>query len=178
MNKVEIRLAQSENDLGQVRGLYRGISEWLAQTYSDILPFLQFLFDGLESDRTALHGDCAPPSGCLLLAWVDGQALGTLGFKPCGNGDAEMVHMFVSPAAQRQGLGRMLVERLLDQARQQGYTRMRLETGPRQIAAQKLYISLGFETIPAFHTSDVPGEILRQLPADVQAGALFLARAL
>ncbi len=156
MNKVEIRLVQSEDDLDQVRRLYRGFIEWLSQTYFDILPFLQFLFDGLEADIAALPGDCAPPSGCIQLAWVDGQAVGTVGFKTCGDGISEMVHMFVSPDAQHRGVGRILVEHLIDEARKRGYTHMRLETGPRQIAAQKLYLSLGFETIPPFHEVEAP----------------------
>ena len=178
VNKVEIRLVQSDDDLEQVRRLYRGFAAWLSLTYFDILSFLQFLFDGLEADIAALPGDCAPPSGCLILAWVDGQAVGTVGFKACGKDVSEMVHMFVSPDTQHQGVGRMLVEHLIDDARNRGFTQMRLETGPRQIAAQKLYLFMGFETIPPFHKTEVPDEILRQLPTDVQGGTLYMSRIL
>jgi GNAT superfamily N-acetyltransferase len=178
MDNIKIRPARSDDDLQQVRALYQGFAKWLSQTYSDILPFLKWLFDGLEADAAALPGECAEPSGCILLAWMDGQAVGTVGLKPCGAGAAEMVHMFVSPLAQGNGLGRMLAERLISEARERGYTQLRLETGPRQIAAQKLYLSLGFKPQPAFHASPVPEEMLQQLPADIRQGTLYMVMAL
>jgi putative acetyltransferase len=58
--------------------------------------------------------------------------------------------MYVAPAARGRGLSRLLLAALEDEARQLGYSLVRLETGDRQPEAIKLYASSGFEPIPRY----------------------------
>jgi len=58
--------------------------------------------------------------------------------------------MSVAPAMRGRGLGRRLVQALEFEARLLGLRRLILETGIRQAAAQALYRSSGFETIPHY----------------------------
>jgi len=63
----------------------------------------------------------------------------------------------VRPAFRRDGLGRILAEGLIDEARRGGYSVMLLDTLDDMEAARELYGSLGFEEIPPYYFNPVPG---------------------
>ncbi|MFT5219249.1 MAG: putative acetyltransferase [Gammaproteobacteria bacterium] len=55
--------------------------------------------------------------------------------------------MFVPESFMGRGLGRILAGNIVQAARDMGYQTMRLDTGVRQVAAIRLYSSLGFQKI-------------------------------
>jgi putative acetyltransferase len=56
----------------------------------------------------------------------------------------ELRKMYFLPAARGRGLGRAMIELLLDEMRAAGYRRCYLETTGRMLAAQRLYRAAGF----------------------------------
>lgn len=68
-------------------------------------------------------------------------------------GEAELQLLCVRPSRQRHGTGLALVEAAIAAARRAGATRMILWTQPSMEAAQRLYVKLGFERIPALDFS-------------------------
>jgi predicted N-acetyltransferase YhbS len=54
----------------------------------------------------------------------------------------------VEPSVRRRGVGRALVEAVIDRCRKAGKTELILQTSPPQHAAEALYRSLGFERDP------------------------------
>ncbi len=58
--------------------------------------------------------------------------------------DARILSIAVAPAAQGQGIGRLLLHEGLDYLRSQGATCVRLEVRPENTGAEQLYESLGF----------------------------------
>lgn len=55
--------------------------------------------------------------------------------------------MRVAAPLQGQGIGRVILDRLIQRARQLGYGTLRLDTTSEQIPAQRLYRSSGFREI-------------------------------
>ncbi|MEY2442552.1 MAG: hypothetical protein QOJ46_1978, partial [bacterium] len=55
------------------------------------------------------------------------------------------------PAARGHGLGRRLLAQLEQQARDNGYQRLRLDTGDRQPEALGLFLSAGYERIADYN---------------------------
>lgn len=55
-----------------------------------------------------------------------------------------MKRLFVVAEERGAGVGRLLVDHLLEEARAAGYARMRLDTSHYQPPAQRLYESVGF----------------------------------
>ncbi len=66
----------------------------------------------------------------------------------------ELKRLYIRPAFRGQGLARRLVERLLTDARSEGYQAMLLDTFPFLSGAIRLYRTLGFYESPA--TTTVP----------------------
>jgi GNAT superfamily N-acetyltransferase len=91
------------------------------------------------------------PEGCFLVARLDGAPVGCAGICRCeGESTAELRRMYVAPEARRHGIARMLMGELEETARRLGYRTLRLETGPEQPEAVRLYETSGFLTIPRF----------------------------
>ena len=122
---------------------------------------IDLCFQNFEAELVGLPGDYAPPSGRLLLALVDGELAGCGGLRglaECDHADAcEMKRLFVRPAFRRFGLGRMLAQQLLDDARQIGYSAMLLDTLDEMEAARELYAALGFEEVAPYYYNPIAG---------------------
>lgn len=70
---------------------------------------------------------------------------------------AEVKRLYVRPDGRGTGLGRLLIERLIAEARSRGYRELRLDTLPSMRAAQVLYDSLGFQETAPFGNPPTPG---------------------
>lgn len=156
---ITITQANTDTQLEQVRELKRAFLAWQKQTYHDRLDLVEKYFDPnvFEAELASLPGKFAPPSGRLLIAYYTGVPAGTVALRDLGNQICEMKSMFVQSQHLGKGIGRALAAALIQEAKIIGYTKMRLDTGPRQVAAQTLYRNLGFLEIEPYY--DLPQEI-------------------
>jgi putative acetyltransferase len=83
---------------------------------------------------------------------ADGELLGVGAIKQLDAGHAEIKSMHTSQAARGHGVGRAMLNHLLDLARSRGYRRVSLETGTMAEfgPARALYSSAGFEACGPF----------------------------
>lgn len=156
MADLDIRLAESERDLDDVRRLFHSFLGWHRERHTEDLALIDAYFDeaGWESELAALPGAYHPPDGGLLIAREADVALGCVALKRLGDDSCEMKRMFVAPMARGSGVGRALADDVFIRARGAGYRQMFLDTSIRQAEAITLYRSLGFEEVPAYY--DVP----------------------
>jgi putative acetyltransferase len=144
--------AETPELLDVARGVLR---EYAASLQVDLC------FQNFDAELARLPGDYAAPSGKLLLAWVDGQLAGCGALRACSEADyanaCEMKRLYVRPGFRRCGLGRVLAEALLDEARRAGYSVMLLDTLDDMEAARELYERLGFVEIPPYYYNPIPG---------------------
>jgi GNAT superfamily N-acetyltransferase len=102
-----------------------------------------------DSGRIVDIAGLLEPPQCLYLAEVDGQPVGTCGLKQVTPQVAEIKRMYVDPALRRRGVGRMLLDRVIDDGRAAGYRTLQLETVVWMVEAHALYRRCGFvETSP------------------------------
>ena len=151
---LEITHVTGEADLAHVRELFLAYADWIAVDLS---------FQDFEKEFAGLPGDYAPPTGCLLLALSDGKPAGCIALRKLEDEVCEMKRLYVLPEFNGLGLGRKLAEAIIVEAKQLNYVKMRLDTMPKMIAAQKLYHSLGFKEISPYRFNPVEGTVYMEL---------------
>jgi putative acetyltransferase len=124
--------------------------------YASTLPFA-LDFQDFDDEVATLPGRYAAPSGALLVARADGGVVGCVGVRPIDDATCEMKRLYVSESARGGGLGRVLADASIAEARRLGYRRMRLDTVPGMETAQALYARLGFREIAPYTLNPVPG---------------------
>ncbi|GAB3862065.1 GNAT family N-acetyltransferase [Hymenobacter terrigena] len=88
------------------------------------------------------------PGGCILLAEVDGQVVGTCALIKMPEGNSyELAKMAVSPAAQGRQIGYLLGQAAVQRARDLGGRRVYLESNSKLAPALALYRRLGFQDL-------------------------------
>ena len=78
-------------------------------------------------------------------------------FAPRGSEQADIQTIAVGESARRQGLGRVLMQALIGEARERGAREVFLDVRADNPGAQSLYLSLGFEQIavrPGYYQPD------------------------
>jgi GNAT superfamily N-acetyltransferase len=91
-----------------------------------------------------------PPAGRFYVVRHAGAYAGVGCLKALAPGVAEIQRMYVQPHMRGTGAGRMIVERLVEDARAMDFRSVRLESLKFLSAAHGLYRSVGFVEIPPY----------------------------
>ncbi len=136
--------ALTREDLDRVAGLFR--------RYAASLP-VDLGYQNFEAELAGLPGKYAPPQGVLLLARdAIGDPIGCVALRPMDEpGRCEMKRLYIAREGRGRGLGRRLVEALMQEARRIGYREICLDTLPHMDEAMGLYEKLGFTPIQPYY---------------------------
>ena len=140
--------ASTAEQIETIRTLFREYQSHIA---------VDLCFQSFEQELAALPGAYAPPSGRLLLALWDGQVAGCVALRSLSEGACEMKRLFVRPQFHGMQIGWALAQRIVHEAKEAGYKRMRLDTLPVMQKAQALYETLGFRDIAPYCANPVAG---------------------
>jgi GNAT superfamily N-acetyltransferase len=121
---------------------------------------IRALYDDLDIDSSAMPAagpsHLGPPGGTFLVGYEpDGTPVCCGGVKSIGDGACEIKRMFVAPDARGRGYARELLAALEDAARALGYETARLDTGPRQPQAERMFRASGYAPIANFNANPV-----------------------
>jgi putative acetyltransferase len=152
--RLRIVQAETEPELESARVLF--------QEYAASLGF-DLDFQHFDRELANLPGSYAPPGGRLLLARYGEQIVACVALRKLGEGMCEMKRLYVKPGFRGLGIGRSLAQAIVAEARQIGYTCMRLDTVPSMRPAQALYRSLGFQEIPPYRYNPIEGATFMEL---------------
>ena len=99
----------------------------------------------------------------------DDQLAGCIAMRKLEPGVCEMKRLFLRPGYRGKGLGKILVDAIIDEALKIGYTHMRLDTLPgRMDKAIALYRSMGFVEIGPYCENPVDGAKFMELDTKTQ----------
>jgi GNAT superfamily N-acetyltransferase len=117
------------------------------------------LYGGLDLDGPQMPKagpeELRPPGGTFVVGFEDDAAVCCGGVKRLPDGACEIKRMFVVDAARGRGVARALLAELERRARDLGYAVARLDTGPRQARAQRMYERAGYVPIGNFNGNPV-----------------------
>lgn len=149
--RFSVAQAQSLPEIAQTRELFL--------EYAQSLGF-SLCFQNFDDELAALPGDYSPPSGCLLLAKLGDETAGCVAMHKVAENICEMKRLYLRPQFRGRGLGRILAESVIAEARNIGYTFMRLDTvEPVMKDAVELYRRMGFYEIAPYRVNPMPGTL-------------------
>jgi putative acetyltransferase len=155
LNGLAVTQAESPAQIVQARELFL--------EYAQSLGF-SLCFQNFDKELAGLPGDYAPPEGRLLLVECEGQLAGCVALHKLDSGVCEMKRLYLRPPFRGKGLGRALTERIIAEARQIGYRRMRLDTvEPVMKDAVAMYRKLGFKEIAPYRPNPIAGTMYMEL---------------
>jgi putative acetyltransferase len=150
-----IQRAESPAQIAQVRELFL--------EYAQSLGF-SLCFQNFDQELAGLPGDYAPPEGRLLLAEYEDQLAGCVALHKLESDVCEMKRLYLRPQFRGKGLGRVLADRIMAEARQIGYRRMLLDTvEPVMKDAVAMYRKLGFKEIAPYRANPIAGAMYMEL---------------
>ncbi|MGB9071189.1 MAG: GNAT family N-acetyltransferase [Terriglobales bacterium] len=160
---------RSQGDRDHIDLLQATLPEHIEQARTLFLEYGQSLgfslcFQSFDEELKNLPGAYGPPSGRLLLARYADHAAGCIALRKLETGICEMKRLYVRPDDRGRGLGRMLVARLIDEARLIGYERMRLDTIESAMKdAVALYRRMGFREIAPYSAIPIESALWMEL---------------
>jgi putative acetyltransferase len=152
---LRIIQAESKSEIEQARELFREYEAWLG---------LDLCFQGFEEELRNLPGKYALSEGRLYLAYADDTLAGCIAMRKLENGICEMKRLFVRDGFRGLKVGVQLIEKLIDEARRENYSKMRLDTFPPKMGkAVSLYESHGFRPISPYYNNPHEGVLFMEL---------------
>ncbi|PYX18754.1 MAG: GNAT family N-acetyltransferase [Acidobacteria bacterium] len=152
---MTIAPAKTPAQIAQVRELFL--------EYASSLGF-SLCFQNFDQELAGLPGDYAPPDGRLMLALYEGELAGCVALHKLDSEICEMKRLYLRPKFRGKGLGPVLAENIIGEARRIGYRRMRLDTvEPVMKDAVAMYRRLGFKEIAPYRPNPMPGTLYMEL---------------
>src|SRR6266446_1429552 len=111
--------ANTPQEIKIARELFEEYAAWLE---------ISLCFQNFDQELAGLPGDYEPPDGRLLLALYEGELAGCVALHKLETEICEMKRLYLRPKFRGKGLGRVLAENIISEARRIGYKRMRLDT--------------------------------------------------
>jgi GNAT superfamily N-acetyltransferase len=150
---IQIVNATSQVHLDEVRSLIRTFVNWHRHRHLEDIELIDEYFDvnDFEDELASLPGKYSMPEGRLLLALYNDQPAGCVALRKIDVSSCEMKRMFVYDQFHGKGIGYALTEKLIQEAREIGYSSMMLDTSFRQLEAQKLYQRMGFKKTNVYY---------------------------
>ena len=115
-----------------------------------------------------------PPTGRFYLVRVAGSFVGIGCLKQLASHIGEVQRMYVRPHIRGVGAGRLLVQRLLADAKVLGYTTVRLESLRALTTAHELYRSVGFIEIEPYAANSMEAYQDSSALATYRKSAVFM----
>lgn len=163
MTEIQFQQVENNDQKEQAGALIREYLEWLNERVKRDYG-IEFNIDAMvESDLSDSH-KFFPPTGRFYLVLYDDTVAGVGCLKKLEDGIGEVQRMYVRPAFRGKGLGRAIINRLVDDARSLGYRQLKLESLEFLKEAHSLYKSVGFrEIIPYDDNSMKSYQLAEQL---------------
>lgn len=144
---MEVKHCSTDSDFSSAIQVTKDYIRWLN---------IDLSFQDIDKELLEFPSIYGPPDGLFLLAWDGEKLAGGVGLRIFEHRICEMKRLFVYDPFKGRGAGRLLCTTLIEEAKNMGYEKMRLDTLGFMKAAIKLYKSLGFKQIDPYRFNPDP----------------------
>ena len=146
--------AENHDDFSEVRGLLLEYLTWATSQAKEHYNVEVDVDDMLHQSIAELDL-FTPPSGRLLLVKEDEAIAGIACMKKLRDDTCEIKRMYVRPSFRGKQIGRSLLNALIQDAKEIGYSKILLDSARFMEAAHKLYRSTGFKEIELYPETEM-----------------------
>ena len=139
---MEIDIKAAYNDLENIKLLFNEYTTMLG---------VNLTFQGYDEEIKNLPGKYALPYGRLYIAYYDNKAAGCIALRKFENDGCEMKRLFVRPEYRHLKIGKKLVDKIIEDARELKYKYMVLDTLSNLHEAVSIYRKSGFQEVEAYY---------------------------
>ena len=150
---IEIIIPRTQSELADGRTLSY---EYIKHIGSQPLLRPYFEAQNFDADIDKMPQGYEFPDGVFLVAYIDRVAAATVAVHRLDDTTCEMKRLYVRPQFQGNGLGKLLTERAILEAKDLGYHKMRLDNSRSVMAkANAIYKRMGFYEIEPYNKNFV-----------------------
>ncbi|MBR2991885.1 MAG: GNAT family N-acetyltransferase [Clostridiales bacterium] len=124
-----------------------GNNEEFHQFYLETEDYYSSIVGGKKNREGFIPYNLSESISAVLLAYMDGVAVGCAGLKKYNDSDVEIKRVWVEPDYRSRHIATELMDRIEDKAREMGFKRAVLQTRPIMEDAVGLYEKRGYELI-------------------------------
>ena len=134
--------ASSDEDYTEAKKLFR--------EYAALID-IDLSFQKFEEELSGINKMYALPTGGIILCKANEKFVGCIAMRRIENGICELKRMYVNPQFQGRGIGKELLQKALQLAKDYNYELMRLDTLNHMTRAIHLYKQHGFYEIMPYY---------------------------
>lgn len=157
----DIKIIPAYDQLVEVRSLFSEYTKMLIEHDRFFEKYLAL--QHYEKELEHLEEKYGMPDGRLYLAYDKEELAGCIALRKIDTKRCEMKRLYVKPKFRGKQIGKKLVQKIVEDAKEIGYSSMLLDTLPCLESAIKLYRTCGFYEIACYNNSPMEVAIYMQL---------------
>ena len=135
---------ETEDEIIGAKKLIVEYIQWLNQDLS---------FQNIDDELDNFPKKYEEPEGAFIIAKDNNCVVGCVGIRNIGNNICEMKRLFVNDIYKGKGIGKILVDKIIEEAIMKKYKIMRLDTLNTMEAALNIYYKIGFYEIEPYYNN-------------------------
>lgn len=156
-----IKLINAYPYIEETKELFSEYTDMLIEGDSKFKEYLEI--QNYDAELNNLEDKYGLPYGRLYLIYYNNNLAGCIGLRKIDEATCELKRLYVKPQFRKNGIGDFLVKKIIADAKEIGYAKMRLDTLPFLKSAERLYRKNGFYDIPCYNNSPMDNSIYMQL---------------
>ena len=161
---MAVNIVLAYDSVDEVCGLFSEYTDMLINGDPEFREYLEI--QNYDEELNHLETKYGLPDGRLYLAYYDGRPAGCIGLKKLDSLNCEMKRLYVRPEFRGMHIGGLLIQRIIDDAKEIGYKHMLLDTLPFLESAVHIYKKWGFYEISSYNDSPMESSIYMRLDLD------------
>lgn len=158
---MELKIVPAYSFPKEIRILFSEYTKMLIEGDSSFQKYLEL--QNYDEELEHLEKKYGLPDGRLYLAFYHGELAGCIGLRKIDERNCEMKRLYVRPAFRGKKIGSKLIQQIIKDAKEIGYSYMLLDTLPFLKSAINMYETIGFYEIPSYNDSPMTTSIYMKL---------------
>ena len=158
---MSVEIVPAYNLVDEVGILFTEYTNMLVDGDSSFKEYLKI--QNYDQELQHLEMKYGLPDGRLYLAYCDNELAGCIGLRKIDEKNCEMKRLYVRPQFRGKHIGDFLIKKIINDAKEIGYSHMLLDTLPFLESAIHLYKKWGFYEIESYNNSPMNTSIYMKL---------------